>query len=102
MDRSAIRQPNALPALMAISTAARLSAGNAPGSPRQTGQTCVFGAAPNSVEQAQKIFDRVRSCACTSSPITGSNASGIGHQRRQGLRLFHGMRELEERLLVEG
>src|SRR5947208_32934 len=32
---------------MAKSTAARFSTGSAPGRPRQTGHTCLFGAAPN-------------------------------------------------------
>src|SRR3989442_13895730 len=76
----AISQPNALPALIAISTAPRFSAGSAPGSPRQTGQTCVLGGAPNAVGQVQKILLRVRSWACTSSPMTGSqSASAIVH-----------------------
>ena len=30
--------------------AAPFAAGSAPGSPKQTGQTCVFGGAPNAVE----------------------------------------------------
>ena len=48
---------------MASSTAARFSTGSEPGMPRQTGQTCVFGAAPNAVLQPQKIFDVVSSWA---------------------------------------
>ena len=43
-----------------------------PGRPRQTGQTCVFGSAPNSVEQPQKIFVFVFSSTWTSKPITDS------------------------------
>jgi hypothetical protein len=50
-----------------------LSTGRAPGIPRHTGQTFVLGGAPNLVEHEQKIFVAVRSCTCTSSPITGSN-----------------------------
>ncbi len=42
-----------------------------PGKPRQTGQVAEFGGAPTRTGQAQKIFDSVRSCACTSSPMTG-------------------------------
>src|SRR4051794_22527113 len=57
---------------MARSTACRLTTGNAPGSPRQTGQTFVFGAAPNSTGQPQKILVFVPSWTCTSSPMTGS------------------------------
>ena len=42
---------------MAKSTAERFSTGSAPGKPRHTGHTCVFGGAPNAVLQPQKIFD---------------------------------------------
>ena len=42
---------------MVDSIAFALATGNAPGRPRQTGQVCVFGSAPNSVEQPQNIFD---------------------------------------------
>ena len=68
----------------AISTTAALSAGSAPGSPRHTGQTWVFGAPPNSVEQPQKILLRVRSWAWTSSPrTTWKSETGIyGASRR--------------------
>jgi hypothetical protein len=51
----------AIAASVANSTAFRFSTGNAPGIPRQTGQTFVFGAAPNRVEHEQKIFVAVRS-----------------------------------------
>src|SRR5712671_1792375 len=96
MLRSAILQPNALPARMAIVTTPRLSAGSAPGSPRHTGHTCVLGGAPNAVEQPQKILLFVRSCAWTSSPMTGSqSASGIRrppdlHVYRARLGAVHG------------
>jgi hypothetical protein len=47
--------------------------GNAPGSPRQTGQTWVLGSAPSyAVEQPQNIFDAVRSWQWTSMPMTAS------------------------------
>jgi hypothetical protein len=49
-----------------------LSTGRAPGIPRQTGQTCEFGAAPKRVEHEQKIFVAVRSWTWTSRPITAS------------------------------
>src|SRR3954466_546565 len=75
MLRSEILQPNAFPARIAIDTALSLSAGSAPGSPRHTGHTWVLGGAPNAVEQPQKIFVRVRSCACTSRPITVSHSA---------------------------
>ena len=67
-----MRQFSAIAASVANSTAFRFSTGKAPGMPRQTGQTFVFGAAPKRVEQEQKIFDAVRSCTCTSRPMTGS------------------------------
>src|SRR5512140_169464 len=59
-------------AMIAISTAWRLRTGRAPGRPRQTGQTLVFGGAPKLVGQPQKILVRVASWTCTSRPITGS------------------------------
>ena len=49
------RQCSASAALMASSTAWRLSTGSAPGSPRQTGQTLVFGGAPNSRTTAKDL-----------------------------------------------
>src|SRR5580658_3549432 len=57
---------------MASSTAARFSTGRAPGKPRQTGKTLLFGCAPKLVGQAQKILVAVASWTCTSRPITGS------------------------------
>src|SRR5437762_14306218 len=97
-----MRQPKALPALMAISTAARLREGSAPGRPRQVWHTCVLGGALKWVGQPQKIFERVRSCAWTSRPMTGSK-SDMGRQplRESGAR-FVRLREAEEALLVEG
>src|SRR5271163_984569 len=46
--------------------------GKAPGSPRHTEQTLLFGGAPKPVGQPQKILVRVLSWTCTSRPITGS------------------------------
>ena len=43
-----------------------LRTGRDPGIPVQTGQVCVFGAPPNSVEHPQKIFVFVASSTCTS------------------------------------
>ena len=51
-----------------------LITGNAPGCPVQTGQVFSLGAFPNSVEQVQNNLLFVFKCACTSSPITGSNS----------------------------
>src|SRR3954469_25319847 len=70
---------------MASSTARRFRTGNAPGYPRQTGQTCVFGGAPKEVEQAQKVFVAVDKCACTSRPMTASHdMSGLCHSSLDG------------------
>ena len=68
-------QFSASPIRMAYSTAVRLIVGIAPGSARQTGQTWVFGGAPNSVGQPQNILVAVPSSTCTSSPSTGSYRS---------------------------
>ena len=75
-QKSTVRGPcssSARAAFAAKSTARRFRTGRAPGKPRQTGQTLVFGACPNRVLQPQKIFVSVRSRACISSPMTGSN-----------------------------
>ena len=68
-------QFSASPIRIADSTADRLTTGSAPGRPRHTGQTWVFGSAPNSVGQPQNIFVFVFSSTCTSSPSTGSKRS---------------------------
>src|SRR5437588_10514582 len=67
-----MRQFNAIAASTANSTALRFSTGKAPGMPKHTGQTLVFGGAPKRVEHEQKIFVAVRSWTCTSRPMTGS------------------------------
>jgi hypothetical protein len=67
-----IWQPSASAALTASSTAFAFRTGSAPGKPRHTGHTCVFGGAPKAVSHPQKIFVRVESCAWISSPITAS------------------------------
>src|SRR5512142_1928393 len=72
MDRSLMRQLSAMDASVANSTALRFITGSAPGIPRHTGHTFVFGGLPNCVEQPQKIFVFVSSWTWTSSPITGS------------------------------
>src|SRR5205814_3587479 len=82
MEVSLMRQFSAMAARTAKSTVFLLRTGSAPGSPRQTGQTFVFGGAPNAVEQPQKIFDAVSNCTWTSSPMTGSYlASSSGGMR---------------------
>src|SRR5208282_1641899 len=72
METSLRRHSKAIAARAANSTAFRFSTGRAPGSPRHTGHTFVFGGSPKRVEHEQKIFDAVSSCTWTSSPITGS------------------------------
>src|SRR5207248_1373834 len=63
----------------ASSSALRFITGSAPGYPRQTGQTLVFGAAPKAVGQAQKIFVAVSSRAWTSRPMTASHDTAGGY-----------------------
>src|ERR1700687_3097182 len=72
MEISLMRHSKAIAPRAANSTALRFSTGKAPGSPRQTGHTFVFGGSPKRVEHEQKIFDAVSSCTWTSSPMTGS------------------------------
>src|ERR1700687_2920044 len=72
METSLMRHSKAIAAKAVNSTAFRFSTGKAPGSPRHTGHTLVFGGSPKRVEHEQKIFDAVSSCTWTSSPMTGS------------------------------
>src|SRR5436190_22457382 len=72
MERGARSEPSASPIFSAKWTARALATGSAPGSPRQTGQVCVFGGSPNDTSQPQNIFVRVASWTWISSPITGS------------------------------
>jgi len=66
-------QFRASPVMMVYSTALRLMTGSTPGMPRHTGQTRVFGSAPNtSARQPQNILDLVFSWAWTSMPMMGS------------------------------
>ena len=51
MSANPIRIVDSIP--MAFAT------GKEPGKPKQVGQVCVFGSAPNSVEQPQNIFELV-------------------------------------------
>ena len=62
--------------------ASALGTGSAPGRPRQAGQTFVLGGSPKVVRQPQNILVRVRSCTCTSSPITVSQATSAPRSRR--------------------
>src|SRR6516165_701458 len=65
----AISQSSISPVSRVKRRASSFITGKAPGKPRQTGQVCEFGSAPNSTRQVQNIFDRVFSCACTSRPM---------------------------------
>src|SRR5436190_12601089 len=67
-----MRQFSAIAARTANSTALAFKTGSAPGNPRHTGHTFVFGGSPKRVEHPQKIFVAVSSWTWTSSPITGS------------------------------
>ena len=69
-DFAPLRERRAAPA--AMRTASSPSTGRAPGRPRQTGQVWVLGGSPKLVAQPQNALVRVRSWACTSSPMTGS------------------------------
>ena len=62
---------------MAKSTARAFSTGSAPGRPRHTGQTSVFGGAPVRTAHPQNIFVSVASWACISSPMTGSHVIAV-------------------------
>src|SRR5215470_6596055 len=66
---SAISHSSISPVSRVKRSASSFITGKAPGKPRQTGQVCEFGSAPNSTGQVQNIFDRVFSCACTSRPM---------------------------------
>ncbi len=57
---------------IAHSTAFSFTTGSEPGRPSDTGVTCVFGGAPNSVGAPSNILLAVPSSTCTSMPITGS------------------------------
>src|ERR1700691_3907770 len=87
MDTSLMRHSRAIAASVANSTALRSSTGKAPGIPRHTGQTLVFGGSPKRVEQEQKIFDAVSSCTWTSSPITGSYFASKSSETAAGVAI---------------
>src|SRR5438046_6872965 len=73
-----MRQFSAIASRTANSTALAFNTGSAPGNPRHTGHTFVFGGSPKRVEHPQKIFVAVSSWTWTSSPITGSYFSRAG------------------------
>src|ERR1035437_1890573 len=87
MDTSLMRHSKAIAARTANSTAFRFSTGKAPGSPRHTGHTFVFGGSPKRVEHEQKIFDAVSSCTWTSSPMTGSYFASRSSETAGGVNI---------------
>jgi len=48
-----------MPIIKPKCTARAFATGKLPGSPRQTGQVCMFGRSPNDSSQPQNIFVRV-------------------------------------------
>src|SRR5438034_6365946 len=75
--------PSASAARAPSSTARQFSTGNAPGKPRHTGHVFEFGTSPKCVEQPQKIFDAVLSCAWISRPTMVSQAVIVSSFRFQ-------------------
>ena len=71
MLRSEISDPIIRPTFTVLRIASRFITGSAPGSPRHTGQTVVFGSPSVCAGHAQNIFVRVFNCTCTSSPMEG-------------------------------
>jgi hypothetical protein len=70
-DRAVERERGA----QASSKAVRFRTGSEPGWPRQIGQTCVLGGAPNWIAQPQKSLVRVFSWTCVSMPATSSKSA---------------------------
>src|SRR5437773_1723829 len=58
-----------------------ISISGTPGRPRQTGQTFVFGSAPNALAQPHHIFDFVLSWTWVSRPMTASYSMLNLHRR---------------------
>ena len=117
--------PARAPARTASSTARRFSTGSAPGSPRQTGQTCVFGGAPKrgaaaaeDLRRGQQLrmdleaddgFEQHRYGArSTPSPRPGSAAAASvprptsRHSASNALKFSPNIRASLRRLLVVG
>src|SRR5690606_35648825 len=94
-----IWQLRARPALMINSNARSLSTGKAPGSARQTGQTFVFGSAPNSFLQPHHTLVSVASSTWTSRPTTVSHPFVM---LPASFRVQWGLRSVELRHLLIG
>src|SRR5579864_8789346 len=101
MEVSLMRQPSAIAARTAKSTALRFSTGRAPGRPRQTGQTLVFGGSPKRVEHEQKILLTVKSWTCTSSPMTGSYLARAATEVSGVVTISNDYRGLRVRSMIE-
>src|ERR1041384_6840699 len=104
-----MREPQARPARMALSTATRLITGSEPGWPRQTGQVSEFGGAPKRFSHPQNIFDRVESWTWTSRPMTDSQPAWAEAGRGSALATAgllppadRGLFPVEARRLLEG
>jgi hypothetical protein len=79
---------SARPARIVASIAFALGTGNAPGSPRQTGQTRVFGSPPNETGHPQNIFVlRLVSSVWISKPMTASHFSSTPDRRSLDTRV---------------
>ena len=65
-----------MPLITVSFTASLFMTGSAPGYPRHTGQTFVFGSQPVFNRQLQNIFVFVFSWTCVSSPMVFSNSIG--------------------------
>src|SRR5687767_4044889 len=89
--------------LTAMRTASALSTGSAPGNPRQVAHTFVFGGSPNEVGHAQNSFERVRSCAWTSRPMTAcQDVPGMRSDTLVLIELEHDFRLTDEAELLAG
>src|SRR5882672_11440892 len=95
-----MRQPSAIAASVANSTALRFRTGKAPGMPRHTGQTFVLGGSPKRVEQEQKIFEAVSSWTWTSRPITGSYFARISSEMADVVAIKEDYRRVKRAFVV--
>ena len=89
-DRARIFEWVATPSRIAISSAALLNVGSAPGRPRTTGSVSELGGAPNVIADDENALEWVASWTWISRPITGSQVSRMGARsvmtRRWGVR----------------
>ena len=77
-NRTAVEWTIKLGLALGCEIARRFGTGSAPGSPRQTGHTRVFGGIPNQrAEQEQNIFESVPSSTWVSMPMTISYGRSV-------------------------